>query len=327
MLESFGLDALAEETYKLLLRRPNLDVEGIAAELSVSAARVRQALDQLADLALLRPSLEISGRLRPVSPDLGLQVLLQQRQADLLRQQQQFAESQAAITQMIARYSDAAFATSQTNADQLIGMDAVQGRIEQLALRARTEVASMMPGGAQDPSLIEEAKLIDQQVLGQGVSIRTIGLDSVRNDPDSLAYAKWLVERGAQVRTTPVLPVRMLVYDGEVALLPLDPANTAAGAMQVSNPGSLAVITAFFEQVWVSATLVGSAPAKDGHGLSPQERELLTLLADGMTDEGAARQLGVSQRTVRRLMADLMNRLGARSRFEAGLRAAERGWL
>lgn len=32
-------------------------------------------------------------------------------------------------------------------------------------------------------------------------------------------------------------------------------------------------------------------------------------------------------RTVRRSMAAIMSRLGARSRFQAGLKAADRGWL
>ncbi|MDJ0386171.1 hypothetical protein [Streptomyces sp. G-G2] len=46
-----------------------------------------------------------------------------------------------------------------------------------------------------------------------------------------------------------------------------------------------------------------------------------------MTDEAAARRLGVSQRSVRRRMSALMERLHASSRFEAGLKAAQQGWL
>src|SRR5690606_39837840 len=61
--------------------------------------------------------------------------------------------------------------------------------------------------------------------------------------------------------------------------------------------------------------------------LTTRERELLTLLSAGNTDESAAAQLGVSVRTVRRMVADIMDRLGARSRFQAGVKAADRGWL
>ncbi|MCM4081122.1 helix-turn-helix domain-containing protein [Paractinoplanes hotanensis] len=52
---------------------------------------------------------------------------------------------------------------------------------------------------------------------------------------------------------------------------------------------------------------------------------MLGLLATGLTDESVAARLGVSERTVRRTMAAVMARLGARSRFQAGLIAARQG--
>ena len=40
-----------------------------------------------------------------------------------------------------------------------------------------------------------------------------------------------------------------------------------------------------------------------------------------------ARKLGISLRTVRRRMAELMSDLGADTRFQAGVEAVRRGWL
>ena len=57
------------------------------------------------------------------------------------------------------------------------------------------------------------------------------------------------------------------------------------------------------------------------------QRFLLRQLAAGAKDEQIARTLGVSLRTVRRRIADLMTELGADSRFQAGVEAARRGWL
>jgi hypothetical protein len=37
--------------------------------------------------------------------------------------------------------------------------------------------------------------------------------------------------------------------------------------------------------------------------------------------------VGISIRTAQRLVAELASRLGARSRFQIGMRAAEAGWL
>ncbi|MET8624763.1 helix-turn-helix transcriptional regulator, partial [Kitasatospora sp. NPDC004669] len=53
----------------------------------------------------------------------------------------------------------------------------------------------------------------------------------------------------------------------------------------------------------------------------------LGLLADGHTDDAIAKRLGVSPRTARRIATDLMERLSARSRFQAGALAAKAGWL
>ena len=56
-------------------------------------------------------------------------------------------------------------------------------------------------------------------------------------------------------------------------------------------------------------------------------RFLLRLLATGQKDEQIARALGMSLRTVRRRIADLMTELGADSRFQAGVEAVRRGWV
>jgi len=94
------------------------------------------------------------------------------------------------------------------------------------------------------------------------------------------------------------------------------------------RPGVIASLLELFESVWrTAAPLDVGHPIEAGTGLSDTERTLLTMLADGATDETAAKKLGVSLRTVRRIVADLMRRLDAGSRFEAGIKAAKNGWL
>ncbi|MFG2999608.1 helix-turn-helix transcriptional regulator [Streptomyces sp. NPDC048340] len=152
--------------------------------------------------------------------------------------------------------------------------------------------------------------------------------DSARNDAATLAYAQWETGLGAQVRTSPVLPPRMLIFDRETALVPIDPANSRLGALCTTSPGIVASLVALFEQTWETAVPLGAALAQTPEdGITPGEQVLLKLLAAGMTDEAAGKRLGVSLRTVRRQMSALMERLDATSRFEAGLKAAQRGWL
>ena len=51
------------------------------------------------------------------------------------------------------------------------------------------------------------------------------------------------------------------------------------------------------------------------------------VAADGVTDAAIARQTGFSQRTVERRVRHVMERLGAQTRFQAGVQAVHRGWL
>jgi len=71
----------------------------------------------------------------------------------------------------------------------------------------------------------------------------------------------------------------------------------------------------------------GAAPAKF-HGRAYQpDVALLDMIQQGLTDDRIGRKMGISIRTVRRIMADLMGKLNARSRFQAGVEAARRGWI
>jgi Response regulator containing a CheY-like receiver domain and an HTH DNA-binding domain len=61
--------------------------------------------------------------------------------------------------------------------------------------------------------------------------------------------------------------------------------------------------------------------------LDRRDAHILTLLSDGRSDATIARQSGVSLRTVERRVHALMDRLGAKTRFQAGAQAARRGWI
>lgn len=327
MLEELGVDSDAELVYRLMLTHRSWGVAEIAQSIHRSESQVHEALDRLADLTLLRESRDVPGQLRAVSPEMGLQLLLQRHQAELLERQQRFAESQAAVSQLINDYMLTQSTSHFDGTERLDGMDAVQSRLEQLAHNAVSACLSTMPGGGQSAASLAASKPLDEMMLQRGIPVLTVYLDSMRNDHATLGYARWLTELGGEVRTASTLPSRMVIFDQQVALLPIDPDNTRRGAVQLSVPGVVAALTSLFEQLWAGAVPLGDESVHADTELTGQERELLRLLSQGLTDEAAARRLGVSLRTVRRMMAIIMQRLGAHSRFEAGLRAGERNWL
>ena len=53
--------------------------------------------------------------------------------------------------------------------------------------------------------------------------------------------------------------------------------------------------------------------------LTPREKALVALLAEGLTDAQAAQRLGLSNRTVTATVRGLMDRCGVNNRFQLGL--------
>ncbi|NML52338.1 helix-turn-helix transcriptional regulator [Streptomyces sp. R302] len=328
-LELLGLSTVQEAVYRSLLTGSPEGVEALAARLGVGESQVRDALDRLVDLELLRPSRDTPGMLRAVSPETGFESILRRQEAELLRRQEELLRSRETVARAVAAYA-AERPAALDDAERLIGLDAIQNRLESLARDLTEECCSIEPGGAQSQASLDAARPLDERALARGVALRTIYQDSARNDAATFGYARWHTEQGGQIRTCPETPPRMLIFDRRIAVVPIDPANTRLGALCTASPGIVAPLLALFEQTWEMAVPLGAdhragTPASDG--LSPVERSLLKLLASGMTDEAAAKRLGVSLRTVRRQMAALMERLNATSRFEAGLKAAKHGWL
>lgn len=99
-------------------------------------------------------------------------------------------------------------------------------------------------------------------------------------------------------------------------------------ALCTSEKAIVAWFVAAFKRAWDTAELFGTdALALIGDGVPAAERELLRLLARGLTDEAVGHKLGISACTVRRQVEVLMERLDASSRFEAGLKVAQQGSL
>lgn len=135
-----------------------------------------------------------------------------------------------------------------------------------------------------------------------------------------------LVELGAHIRTVPVVPLDAIVIDGAGVVLPKTQRN-ASDATAVVNGSVVAAAIGVFEYLWRSGTPFGGRDLPAMRLVTARERKILKLLADGYADESIATRIGVSVRTVRRTISTAMDRLEARSRFQAGVRAAKDGWL
>lgn len=330
MLDALGLDSVDTAVYRLMLQDPGCTVEHLAKELSHDHEDVLRALGNLKRLSLLRPSWTDHNRLRAVSPEVGLRLLIEEQEADLRERHLGIDRARSAVQVFASDYD--AWRTDgcrRAGTEALDDLDEVCSRLEEYAFGVRREIRSFCPR-SQMPEPIEELRVLDSAPLERGVAVRKIYLASVHNNPTMRRYAYVLCVQGAQLRISPVLPIWMMMFDDHVAVLPIDPEDPARGVLIVRDRSVLGVLADAFERTWEAALPFdefADEGARDDAEPTQAERAALNLLAQGLTDEAVARRLGVSRRTVRRMMARLMKILGTRSRFEAGVRAAKRGWL
>lgn len=141
-----------------------------------------------------------------------------------------------------------------------------------------------------------------------------------------------LLERmaaGEEVRIVAHVPSRMAIIGDSGVLLSEVWGHNNDRRLRVRQPALRAALTALFEEMWNRGIALGS-PARAKHitlGDEGLRRLLLEELARGAKDEQIARTLGMSLRTIRRRVAELMLELGVESRFQAGVEAVRRGLL
>jgi hypothetical protein len=150
-------------------------------------------------------------------------------------------------------------------------------------------------------------------------------LCSPRTYAPDLPRARAHVPAAVDVRIGRLRAVDVVVVDGRVALARSD--SGRPGAIVVRSRPVVRAVGDLFDDVWR-----GARPPPDPVNLGGPDRaefagRVLRLLYSGCTDEAAARELDVSVRTYRRCVAEIVAAVGARSRFQAGMRAAAAGLL
>lgn len=326
MLEGLGVQKDVEDVYRFVLGEDRWTVSMAAERLRMTENEVRTSLARLSDLNLLEPDEEHVGGLRLVDPRIGLDALLHARRAELAAGQQRLERSHAAVGRLLKEFEDLRPRENSSGTERLIGLQAVTERLIVLTDEVRFESVALQPT-TLGPFSYDKGREMVAMSARKGISMRTVREFDALDHPHIVDYVRYINANGDLQRFVDELPLRMIILDRETALVPLDPNNSVKGALQTTDRGTVAGLHALFERFWeIAAELPDLRAEPRPSSLTHAEREVLRLLAKGLTDETVARQLDMSVRTVRRIVKELMERVGARSRFELGFRAAEQGW-
>lgn len=207
----------------------------------------------------------------------------------------------------------------------LVGPDQVRRAAEAMQRAARRCVQ-----GTDKPpyAATSQLNLVERELLGNGVTYQVIYDRAALAPPGRLDTIAEAVDLGEQARVAAGVPMKMLIVDHTVAIVPLDTAeHTVERALVVRGGSLLASFARVFSDLWRAAAVFG--PSADAANDTPtgEDRHILALLAAGATDEAIGRSMGFSPRTAHRRVRDLVARLGVETRFQAGMQAVRLGWL
>lgn len=134
------------------------------------------------------------------------------------------------------------------------------------------------------------------------------------------------VEGGEEARIHPAPPLKFKIADRNTVLVPLDKSG-ASGALLIKTPALCGLFVDYFEKLWAESTPFDASRTKVPGLLNPLQTRILGLIADDAPDLAIARKLDISERTVRRHVGIILDKLGARTRAGAVVMALERGLL
>lgn len=332
MWDLLGLNDRDEAVYRHFLSHPGATVGQAARATNLSEAQVTATRNRLIACDLLRREQSGDIRVTPAGPALIAERLRDALDAEHARRRHEVSKFQAEMTHLINEHLLAPSRSSRPQVDRIVNIDYAVMRMAELLCSARAEVVCVKPGderrGSSERDLIMPAEL---KAAERGVDVRAIYPPTQLLSPGVRRLIDHHIRAGVVVRTAATPATTLTIIDRCVAVV-IDHRNVEIPPTLVVREAVLVyALHQLFESCWAHASdatsFLSDGAAKCIGEVSAEERMVLQLLGDGLKDESVAKRLGISVRSVRRKISHLLRRLQADSRFQAGVLAAQRGWI
>lgn len=324
MLEVFELDHIEELIYLALVDAPSHTADELARLAGTTPERVAKILHSLESAGLIT---RLPGEPRhycAIEPSIGLTGLVADQEARVQQAQEQAERARGTAHQLAERFRLRGARHPLELIEVILGAEAVRERAFQLERTAQNEMR-----GIDMPPYASPTNEPVFEKLEKGKRVRFLYDRSVLDMPGKLDEIERFRAAGEEGRVLAGAPFKLIIADERLAIIVLTEASGGVTSALAIGPSTfLDGLSRMFETLWTFATpLRPTDPNPDADLPSPDDSQLLALLAAGMTDKTIARRLGVNIRTAQRRAQQLMERLGAETRFQAGLLAKSRGWL
>jgi hypothetical protein len=319
-LSLLGLRPGDEDVYRHVLRAPRADRLQLTEATGLTLAELEAALERFASAGLVRLS---DDEVVAEPPTEALGRLIAGETERLHRESERIDALRDLLPSLLAER----VASEQSGASAVAVQSVEGGDVVRLLRSLAEETEGDLLWFRPDQWRLPVTQAVDDLVrdlVASGRRSRAIYPARVLEEAPQVVRSR--ADAGELVRIVATVPTRIAVMGTGAALIG-DRWGASSGRRLVVREHSLVgALGALFENVWERAMTVPGLGALD-EDPSGQRRLLLHQLTRGAKDEQIARALGVSLRTVRRRIAEIMDDLGAESRFQAGAEAVRRGWL
>ncbi len=316
-----GLTRDDEQIYRLVLRNSGATQATLSELLGVEVTDVQKNLTPLmvaglvmvqGDVVTARPPEQVLGR------------VISEESQRLARLSLQLESLRSQVPALTAEHK-AALSTTGTP----VQVQAVEGDVVALIKNLSSASTGDLMWLRPDQWRLPVSNDIDEWVQGlveSGRKSRAIYPARVLEEAPDVVRGR--AEAGEQVRILAAIPCRISIMGSHAALIPDRWGVNTGRRLVVREESLVGALTALFESMWERAMAIPGLDAQTESGERGRDRRLLlNQLAAGAKDEQIARALGLSLRTVRRRVADMLAELGVESRFQAGVEAVRRGWI
>jgi predicted transcriptional regulator/DNA-binding CsgD family transcriptional regulator len=326
MWETVGIPESEARVYEALIPQAHATVEALARRVDFTTAKTARALRELIHRGLVTRTPGRPAMYAAVEPSLAGSVLIAKREHELKQLQQHLNKLDEAFR------SEASAARPADHIEVITGAPRIWRTFVRVQRAAQREVRGFdkppyfVPQGEhgdEGPNL-DEWRLLATNT----VSYRVVYDQESVAIPGRLANIWEGIRNGEKARVATALPVKLVLCDDSMAIV-CSPPDYHNGIAYLIHPSSLLDMTiGLFDAIWDRAMPFNNAESRGGKAvMEPRDQELLSLLACGATDTVIARTFGWSMRTVQRHIHELMQKVGARTRFQLGVEAINRGWL
>lgn len=321
----------AMRLYQLLLQRGSAPRTDITTESGLGSDLAATGWCHLAKLGLVCDSpdnLEVT----TITPDTALSGILAQQRSLLKAQAAEVDQLSQAAAALTGKYRRAVATESASARVEIVrGSPAHRSRLlTDMNEQTRARSDSMHPGPLPSAEALAESLAEDAKLLRRSVRVRAIYGQAAAQAPRTRRYLTDLAARGAEVRLAPHVPFDLLISDADLAYLLITPPSGEGSMAEVRGELLIATCQAMYEFCWLQATPYRpdqGTPDTGERQLTNTQLTVLRLMCDGLSDEQISHRLGISTRTIRRHITQIMDQLGAYSRVHAGVLASHRGLL